>query len=192
MAVQAGEVVAQRALGMTAQWQLAPVDSGYSPTLPSSTLLFCCHVWKPPKKIASSGRLRSLACPCIEKFARQRELRSRACSSHEIAADLRRIPKALFAIPAEMFSRDPDSGRLAVEGVQGVEMRKDNITHLRSRECGVTISAVEKRVDSAEDPWRAVTRADDHYPVSTGEIKYFPRLLRCVDITVGEHWNPDG
>ena len=74
-------------------------------------------------------------------FARQRELRSRACSSHEIAADLRRISEALFAIPAEMFARDPDSGLLAVEGVQGVEMREDNITHLRARECGVAAAA---------------------------------------------------
>src|SRR5438874_235682 len=126
-------------------------------------------MWKPPKKIVSSGRPRGLTRPFIEMFARQRELRSRASSSHEIAAGrIRRIPKALFAIPAEMFARDPDSGLLAVEGVQGVEMRKDNITHLRSRERGVTISAAQKRVDSAKDPWRAVARTTDHYSVSTG------------------------
>src|SRR6185437_1605822 len=120
--VQAREVVAERALGMPAQWQLAAVESGGSNAVASSTLLFCCHV-KPPKKIVTSGRPRGLTRPFIEMFARQRELRSRASSSHEIAAGrIRRIPKALFAIPAEMFARDPDSGLLAVEGVQGVEM----------------------------------------------------------------------
>jgi hypothetical protein len=69
-------------------------------------------------------------------------------------------------------------------------MREDNITHLCARECELTFFTAQKRIDRAEDPWRAVARAADHYAVGTGEIKYFARLLRRVDITVGEHWNP--
>src|ERR1700730_7140084 len=44
-----------------------------------------------------------------------------------------------------------------------------------------------------------MTRATQHYSVSAGEIKHLARLLRCFDITVGEHRNanhgfyvPDG
>src|ERR1700722_8683405 len=76
-------------------------------------------------------------------------------------------------------------------------MREDNITHLHARECGLYISlirigAAQKRVDSAEDPWRTVARAADHYSVGTREIKYLTRLLRRVDISVREDWNFDG
>src|ERR1700733_11985205 len=75
-------------------------------------------------------------------------------------------------------------------------MREDNITHLRARECGLYNSLIrtgtaEKRVDRAEDPWRAVARAANHYSVSAGEIKYLTRLLRRVDISVREDWNSD-
>src|SRR4051812_15279524 len=48
--VQAREVVAERALGVPAQWQLAAVESGGGNTVASSTLLFCCHVEAPRKK----------------------------------------------------------------------------------------------------------------------------------------------
>src|ERR1700679_2110231 len=36
-----------------------------------------------------------------------------------------------------------------------------------------------------------MTRAPQHYSVSAREIKHLARLLRCFDITIGEHWNAD-
>ncbi len=35
-----------------------------------------------------------------------------------------------------------------------------------------------------------MTRAAEHYSLSTGEIKHLARFLRGADITVGKHWHP--
>src|SRR5258708_12341261 len=46
-------------------------------------------------------------------------------------------------------------------------------------------------VDSAEDSWRSMTRAADHYCVRDGEIKYLARFFRRSDVAVRKHRNPD-
>src|SRR5579862_3299359 len=86
-----------------------------------------------------------------------------------------------------MFARDPDSALLAMEAVQGVEMRENNITHLGALKWWRRNSFVQLAIDSAEDPWRPVARAADHYSVGTGEIKYLAGFFRAVDVTVGEY-----
>src|SRR2546421_4101613 len=104
---------------------------------------------------------------------------------------MRRVREALFAIPAEMFARDPDSSLFAVKDVQGVKMLDDDITRLRARECSVSNSLIQMCVDSAEDPRRAMARAPDHHSVGAGEIKYLARVVRRADISVRENWNSD-
>src|SRR5690606_34749834 len=101
----------------------------------------------------------------------------------------------VFEVPAEMFACDPHPGVLSVECVEGFEMRENDSTHFGAREhafrllCGH--SGFQKRIDSAKNPRRAVRRAAEHYSVRSSEIKYVARLLRRVDISVGEHWNFD-
>src|SRR6185437_4430151 len=51
-------------------------------------------------------------------------------------------------------------------------------------------SLVQICVDRAEDPWRAVTRATEHYPVSAREIKHLASLLRRADISIRKHRYP--
>src|SRR5262249_56228035 len=46
---------------------------------------------------------------------------------------------------------------------------------------------VQMGVDTAEDPWRPMARAADHYSVGAGEIKYLARFLRRIDVAIGEH-----
>src|SRR5215472_10888521 len=88
-----------------------------------------------------------------------------------------------------MSARDPDSGLLAVEAVNGIEMREDHITHVGAQQWPCLISEKKMLVDSAEDPWRTVARASNHYSVGTGEIKYLASFLRRVDVAVCEHRN---
>ena len=188
VAVQAGEVIAQCALGVIAQRQLPPVGSGGG-GFASSSLLLCRHC-DPPGKNHSSGRHGSPAHPFFQVFNRVRELCGCVLGPHQIPACLCRALQQLLAIPAEMFARDPDSGLLAVEDVQGVEMREDDITHLARAEVPASqFSRVRLGVDSTEDPWRAMARAADHYSVGAGEIKYLARFLRRIDVAVGEDRN---
>src|SRR5882762_812129 len=133
LTVQAGEVIAQGALGMIAQRQFPPVGSGDN-GLASSRPLLCGHCKTPQrKKSHSSGRHRSLAHPLFEMLKRVRELCGRALSPHQIPANLRRLIQQT-AIPAEMFARDPDSTLLAVKKVQGVEMRQNDITQVGAQQ----------------------------------------------------------
>src|SRR5215469_18864086 len=72
-------------------------------------------------------------------------------------------------------------------------MREDDITQVVALKCRRRNSAVELAaqlaVDSAENPWRAVARAADHYSVRAGEIKYLARFFSVGDVAVGEHRN---
>src|SRR5215813_4368221 len=86
-----------------------------------------------------------------------------------------------------MFARYPDTALLTVERVEGVEMVKDDITQLGALKCGHLNSVVQMGVDTAEDPWRPMARAADHYSVGAGEIKYLARFLRRIDVAIGEH-----
>src|SRR6516165_2384779 len=103
---------------------------------------------------------------------RPRELCGGIVSPQQFTTNLRGFVEQLLAIPAEMFARNPDSGLLPIEAVNGIEMREDHITHLGTQQWLRCNSEKKMIVDSAEDPWRAVTRAADHYSVGSGEIKY--------------------
>src|ERR1700681_876452 len=120
---------------------------------------------------------------------RVRELCGRALCPHQIPANLLRAPQQLLAIPAEMFPRDPDSGLLAIKGVQRVDAREDYITHVGALKCRHLNSLSQMGVDSTKDPWRTVARAPDHYSVCAGEIKYLVRFLRRIDVAVREDRN---
>src|SRR3979409_886392 len=153
---------------------------------------FFSFMVRPPKgkKSHSSGRHRSLAHPLFEMLKRVRELCGRALSPHQLPANLRRLIQQT-AIPAEMFARDPDSTLLAVKKVQGVEMRQNDITQVGARQWRRHNSVFQMQVDSAEDPWRTMTRAPDHYSVRAREIKYLARFIRRSDVAVREYRNPD-
>src|SRR6202035_5602565 len=151
---------------------------------------FAVIVRSPKEKNHSSGRHRSLAYPLFEMLKRVRELCGRALSPHQIPANLRRLIQQP-AIPAEMFARDPDSTLLAVKEVQGVEMRENDITQVGAQQWRRRNSFFQMQVDSAEDPWRTMTRAPDHYSVRAREIKYLARFFRRSDVAVHEHRNPD-
>src|SRR3984893_19328877 len=142
------------------------------------------------KKSHSSGRHRSLAYPLFEMLKRVRELCGRALSPHQISPNLRRLIQQP-AIPAEMFARDPDSTLLAVKEVQGVEMRQNDITQVGAQQWRRRNSVFQMDVDSAEDPWRTMTRAPNHYSVRAREIKYLARFFRRSDIAVHEYRNLD-
>src|SRR5258708_8325662 len=154
-------------------------------------VLFFAVIVRPPKgkKSHSSGRHRSRAHPLSEMLKRVRELCGGALSPHQIPANLRRLIQQT-AIPAEMFARDPDSTLLAVKEVQGVEMRQNDITQVGAQQRRRRNSLFQMDVDSAEDPWRTMTRAPDHYSVRTREIKYLARFFRRGDIAVHEYRNP--
>src|SRR6202045_4040727 len=147
---------------------------------------FAVIVRSPKEKNHSSGRHCSLAHPLFEMLKRVRELCGRALSPHQIPANLRRLIQQP-AIPAEMFARDPDSTLLAVKEVQGVEMRQNDITQVGAQQWRRRNSLLQMDVDSAEDPWRTMTRAPDHYSVRAREIKYLARFFRRSDIAVREH-----
>src|SRR3981189_922250 len=132
---------------------------------------FAVIVRSPKEKNHSSGRHGSLPRPLLEMLERVRELCGRARSPHQVPANLRRLIQQT-AIPAEMFARDPDSTLLAVKKVQGVEMRQNDITQVGAQQRRRRNSLFELDVDSAEDPWRTMTRAPDHYSVRAREIKY--------------------
>src|SRR5256885_3568930 len=149
---------------------------------------FAVIVIPPTGKTRSSGRHGSLTRPVLEMLKRVRELCGRAVSLHQVPADLCRLIQQP-AIPAEMFTRDPDSALLAVKEVQGVEMRQDDITQLGAQQRWRCNSVFQVDVDSAEDPWGAMTGAPDHYSVCAGEIKYLARFLRRSDVAVREHRN---
>src|SRR5947199_313537 len=144
------------------------------------------------RKNDSSGRRGSRAHPVLEMLKRLRELYGRVRSPHQLPANLRRLIQQL-AIPAKMFARDPHPTLLAVKGVQGVKMRQDDITQLGAlkwrRRISLIQMGVQMGVDSAEDPWRTMTRAADHYSVGTREIKHLARFLRRGDVAVREHRN---
>src|SRR5437764_6120958 len=133
------------------------------------------------RKNDSSGRRGSRAHPVLEMLKRLRELYGRVRSPHQLPVNLRRLIQQL-AIPRKMFARDPHPTLLAVKGVQGVKMRQDDITQLDAlkwrRRISLIQMGVEVGVDSAEDPWRTMTRAADHYSVGTREIKHLARFLR--------------
>src|SRR5947208_14840110 len=133
------------------------------------------------RKNDSSGRRGSRAHPLLEMLKRLRELYGRVRSPHQLPANLRRLIQQL-AIPAKMFARDPHSTLLAVKGVQGVKMRQDDITQVGALKWRRRISLIQMGVDSAEDPWRTMTRAADHYSVGTREIKHLARFLRRGDV----------
>src|SRR5213082_1665092 len=137
------------------------------------------------RKNDSSGHRGSRAHPVLEMLKRLRELYGRVRSPHQLPANLRRLIQQL-AIPAEMFARDPHSTLLAVKGVQGVKMGQDDITQVGALKWRRRISlihvGVQMGVDNAEDPWRTMTRAADHYSVGTREIKHLARFLRRGDV----------
>src|SRR5207237_8979490 len=82
---------------------------------------------------------------------------------------------------------------LAVRGMEGVRMREDDITQVGAlkwrRRISLIQMGVQMAVDSAENPWRTMTRAADHYSVGTREIKHLARFLRRGDVAVREHRN---
>src|SRR5690606_11744724 len=118
----------------------------------------------------------------------RRELRGGRRSGHQTRTKIRGIGE-LFEIPAEMFASDPHPGVLAVEGVEGFEMREDDTTHFSAGERCARLLYGQPGIDIAKNPWRTARCAAEHYSVSTSEIKYVARLLRRVDITVCKNGN---
>src|SRR5579864_3908823 len=115
---------------------------------------------------------------------RLRKLCGGTQSPHQLVTNLRGIVEQLLAVPAEVFARNPDSGLLAVEAVNGIKMREDHITQVGAQKLRRRFSHQKISVDSAENPWRTVTRAADHYSVRLGEIKYVARFFCTRDIAV--------
>src|SRR3977135_219239 len=121
---------------------------------------------------------------------RGRELCGRAHSPAHIPAKRARL-RQQRAIPTEMLARDPDATLLAVKEIQGVEMRENDITQVGARQWRRRHSLFQMQGDSAEDPWRTMTRAPDHYSVCAREIKYLARFFRRSDVAVREYRDPD-
>src|SRR5580704_14210366 len=122
---------------------------------------------------------------------RLRELCGGTRKPHQLPTNLRGVVEQLLAVPAEMFARNPDSGLLAVEAVNGIKMCQDHITQVGAQKRRRRFLPQKISVDSAEDPWRTVTCAADHYSVRLGEIKYVARFFFIRDVAVRENRNCD-
>src|SRR5262245_14590124 len=114
---------------------------------------------------------------------------------HETGASDRGV-RHRSEIPAEMFACESHPGVFTVEGVQALEVRQDNTTHLRTRErCSRPLRGqrqiliTQEQIDSAKNPWRSMRRAAEHYSVGGSGIKYRTRFLRTIDIPVRKNGN---
>src|SRR5579863_7700382 len=130
------------------------------------------------KSSRPSGRFE--LCPVLEAALGRRKLRSRIFRSHQSRPQIDRFGM-LPAVPAEVLSRHPNPGVLAVELVQGFEVLKNDLCLARAQEWRCDLLAKE-RIDITEDPWCALRRAPDHYSFCASEIKYRARFLWRIDV----------
>lgn len=86
-----------------------------------------------------------------------------------------------------MLACDAYAGRFTMECVQLREVVKNDVSDLAAQEWRRFFSFVEKRIDFAEDPWRAMCRATNHHGAGVRELQHFFRFVCAVNISVRDH-----
>src|SRR5271165_1641568 len=103
----------------------------------------------------------------VEKLGNCRQLFPRGLDSHQTFTQ-GILSRVLSAIPAQMFSRHSNAGRIAVECVKVFEVGAHDITDFLLWKIGAQFPRCEEKIDFVENPWPALRRAADHDAVATG------------------------
>src|SRR5437762_2786944 len=127
---------------------------------------------------------------CSEKSVDRGKLCFRRLRGVDLPAE-RITSREILGVPAKMLARNAGARHLAIERVMIGKMRDNRGMRLGDRWRRKANAMVEEMRDLAEDPGPALRGTADHDRIGAGFHQHARRLLRRVDVAVGDHRNAD-